>query len=97
MNKKEIKNFVKFFNTTTKVFIWLLTIAGLIWITWAFILATRGQEQIAETLATEVCRTLLGGVSVYVITSGITNVFKYNDGIVFGTSREIKDETEDNK
>ena len=47
MNKKDIKKSVKFFDTTTKIFVWLLTITGIVWITWAFVLATRGQEQIA--------------------------------------------------
>lgn len=88
MNKKDIKKSVKFFDTTTKIFVWLLTITGIVWITWAFVLATRGQEQIAETLATEVCRTLLGGVSVYMVTSGVTNIFKYNDGMIFGISKK---------
>lgn len=83
LNKKTLK----FFDTTTKIFIWLITIASIVWITWAFVLATMGQEQIAESLATEICRTLLGGVGMYVITSSVSNIFKYNNGSIFGTSQ----------
>lgn len=90
-----INKTLKFFDTTTKIFIWLLTIASIIWISWAFVLATIGQEQIAESLATEICKTLLGGVGMYVISSSVSNIFKYNNGSVFGTSQNYNSDSID--
>lgn len=94
-DKKYIKKLVKFFNTTSKILIWWLVIFGTIWITWCFLLATYGKEQIAETLAEEICRTVLGGVGVYCVTACISNIFKYNDSLFFGKSKVAENDDDE--
>lgn len=78
----------KFINTTTKALIWWLIISGSIWISLSYVLAFMGKEQIAEALSQNVCEVVLGGLITYVITAAISNVFKKNNGGIFGTTIE---------
>lgn len=78
---------IRFINTTTKALIWLLMIEGTIWITWSYVLASLGHEQIAESLSATVCQYVKGGLITYVISAAVANIFKYNDGGIFGQSR----------
>lgn len=84
----------KFINTTTKVLIWWLMIAGTAWITASYVLAFMGKEQIAESLSQNVCEVVTGGLMTYVISAAVTNVFKHNNGGIFGESIPEKEETE---
>ena len=97
-DKKSVKDYIRksarFFDTTSKILIWLLVIFSIIWVTWCFVLATIGKEQIAEALAQEVCRTVLGGVGVYCVTACISNIFKYNDSLFFGKSKQLENNNE---
>lgn len=92
--------------TTSKQLIWILTINGILWIWTSYILAFIGREQIAESLSTNVCTVVLGGIVTYIISSAVTNIFRYNEKLggrsVYGEDVEARagdvksEEVEDN-
>ncbi|MDE6041682.1 MAG: hypothetical protein K2F99_08915, partial [Muribaculaceae bacterium] len=64
--------------TTSKQLVWLFSINGVIWIWCSYILAFMGKEQIAETLSGDVCKVIIGELGLYLVTSTVESVFKYN-------------------
>lgn len=92
--KKRTTSMQRFINSTTKVVIWWVLIFGTIWVTWSYVLATMGKEQIAETLASEVLRVLFGSIIVYVVTAAISNIFKNNNGGIFGETITPPDDSD---
>ncbi|MBQ4232659.1 MAG: hypothetical protein II699_05210 [Lachnospiraceae bacterium] len=48
-------------------------------ITWSYILATLGMQDIAEDLSKTIVVQIIAPVVVYGVTKTIENVFKYND------------------
>ena len=64
--------------TTSKKLVWFLIINAVVWIYCSYLLAWFGREQIAESLSTTVCSTILGAMITYLTTSTIQNISKYN-------------------
>lgn len=64
--------------TTSKQLVWILTVNGILWIWCSYILAFMGKDQIAESLSGDVCKVVIGELIVYLITSTVESVFKYN-------------------
>lgn len=71
------KNSRKLMSTSKKI-IWLLTINGILWIWCTYLLAWFDKVQIAETLSSNICTVVLGQTLGYLITSCVTNIFRYN-------------------
>lgn len=65
-------------DSTAKQLMWLLTFFSIVWITWSYVLASTGHEQIAESLSTNVCTVVLGGLVAYLTSSTVQNISKYN-------------------
>lgn len=78
----------RFINSTTKLFIWWLMVVGTVWISLSYVLAFQGKEQIAEALSQNICEVILGGLITYVISAAVCNIFKKNNGGIFGTTIE---------
>lgn len=85
---KKKNNFQKTLQTTSKQLIWLFSINGILWIWCSYLLAFMGKDQIAESLSSNVCTVVLGQMGMYLITKTMENVFKFNNGGLFGTSNE---------
>lgn len=74
-----MKNWYKKFDTFMKILVFLVVIHGLVMITWSYILATLGMQDIAEDLSKTIVVQIIAPVVVYGVTKTIENVFKYND------------------
>ena len=79
----------KTIESTSKQVVWILVLNGILWVWASYVLAACGKEQIAESLSTTVCTTILGTVISYHLTSTISNISKYNPK--FGGSPEEAD------
>jgi len=64
--------------TTSKKLVWFLIINAVVWIYCSYLLAWFGREQIAESLSSNVCTVIIGGILGYLGTSTLENVSKYN-------------------
>ena len=64
--------------STSKQLMWFITFNAIIWVYLSYLLAWFGKEQIAESLSTTVCSTILGAMITYLTTSTIQNISKYN-------------------
>lgn len=76
---KQISDLKRFLNTTSKCLIWFFAVNSVLWIWCSYILAWFGRGQIAESLSSNVCSVIIGGLITYLVTKTIENVFKYND------------------
>lgn len=80
--------FKKSFSSTSKQIIWMLVVNGILWVWASYILAAFGKEQIAESLSTTVCTTILGATITYLCTATVQNISQYNP-LVGGTPTSV--------
>ena len=65
-------------STTTKRLVWVLMLHSCMWLDCSYLLAWTGHEQIAESLSSNVCSVIIGGIIGYMFTSTTENISKYN-------------------
>ena len=73
-----LERWLKTTSSTAKQLMWLLTINSVLWIWASYVLAGFGKDQIAESLSSNVCTVVLGGLIGYLTSSTIQNLSKYN-------------------
>ena len=73
-----LERWLKTTSSTAKQLMWFLTVNAVIWIYMSYLLAWFGKDQIAESLSTNVCTVILGGMIGYLTSSTIQNLSKYN-------------------
>lgn len=74
--------------TTSKQLVWIFSLNAIIWIYCSYVLAFMGKEQIAESLSSNVCSVIIGELCLYLVTSTVESIFKYNE---FSFSRHKHD------
>ena len=79
-----------FLTNVSKKLIWIIIVCGCAWITFSYVLAYMDKVQIAESLSTTACTTVIGSFAVYIISKTIENVFRYNPK--FGGSSQFPED-----
>lgn len=89
--KTQLKNMFKWFITFTKNVVTLVTISWAIYMLFSAIMIfyavkVSGNFSYLDTFITDNGETFRLIVGTYIITKTVENVFKYNEGVIFGTS-----------
>ena len=78
VNNDKTQSFMEFLQSTSKALIWISVVLGWIAIYLSYLLAFLDKIQIAESLSQSVATIVLGQLVVYLITSTVSNIFRYN-------------------
>ena len=83
----------RWFESTTKVLVWWFAIHSTVWVYLSYILACLGGVEIAESLSKVVVTEVIAVLLLYIVSTTVENVFKYNDfsGIRKKTDEKKKD------
>lgn len=76
-------------HTYTKNMVTFIIVNAIAWVYLTYVLAFVGREQIAETLAVEIVKVIIGVALLYLLKATLENIFKHKAPKI----KEIEEET----